>query len=114
MRGITRLPDGMMTLQKILRSQYGRLREQRYKPSILLRLGLYSANIVLIVSNLLIVKSIICCKKSEAFQSVSPCPHFNFKVGRGIWIGCCWCIQTAWFKESIIFWMYLVFVACAY
>ena len=31
-------------------------------------LGLYSANIVLIVSNFLIVKSIICCKNQKHFN----------------------------------------------
>ena len=36
----------------------------------LFRCGLYSANIVLIVSNLLIIQSIISYKNSEAFQSV--------------------------------------------
>ena len=34
----------------------------------LLRCGLYSANIVLIVSNLLIVQSIICCKNQKHFN----------------------------------------------
>ena len=46
---------------------------QRYltvtcQTSTLLRCGLYSANIVLIVSNLLIVKSIICCKNQKHFN----------------------------------------------
>ena len=36
--------------------------------SMLLRCGLYSANIVLIVSNLLIVQSIICCKNQKHFN----------------------------------------------
>ena len=42
-----------------------------------LHCGLYSANIVLIVSHLLIIQSIISCKKLRSISISSPC-HFYF------------------------------------
>ena len=49
-------------------SQCGAYSRHWYKHQYCCTVGLYSANIVLIVSNLLIVKSIICCKNQKHFN----------------------------------------------
>ncbi len=49
-------------------SQCGAYSQQRCKHQYCCACGLYSANIVLIVSNLLIVQSIICCKNQKHFN----------------------------------------------